>query len=105
MVYGRWCPLANTGSTAYGLEPGPESVFVLCVCFFLTFVTGTTTATESTVQRDNTSHMYNTSTFFLIFFFFVHDVYEKIKVGLRWSEPTYLHIGYVFESDFAGGMN
>ena len=88
-----------------GLNPGRRAfLFCVCVCFFLTFVTGTTTATESTVQRDNTYHMYNTSTFFLIFFFFVHDVYEKIKVGLRWSEPIYLHIGYVFESDFAGGM-
>ena len=47
LVYGRWCPLENTGSTAYGLEPGPDSVFVFCVCVFLTFVTGTTTATES----------------------------------------------------------
>ena len=36
----------------------------------------------NTVQRDNTYHMYNTSTFFLIFFF-VRDVYEKIKVGFR----------------------
>ena len=83
LVYGRWCPLANTGSTAYGLEPGPESVFVLCVCvFFLTFVTGTTTATESTVQRDNTYHMYNTSTFFSIFFFCARCI-RKNQSGLK----------------------
>ena len=106
LVYGRWCPLTNTGSTAYGLEPGPESVFVLCVCVFFFNIR----------HRDNNRHRINCSEgqhlshvqhqyFFLnFFFFFVHDVYEKIKVGLRWSEPIYLHIGYVFESDFAGGM-
>ena len=103
LVYGRWCPLANTGSTAYGLEPGPDSVFVLCVCFF------------NIRHRDNNRHRINCSEgqhlshvqhqyFFLNIFFFVYDVYEKIKVGLRWSEPIYLHIGYVFESGFAGGM-
>ena len=89
LVYGRWCPLANTGSTAYGLEPGPESVFVLCVCvcFFLTFVTGTTTATESTVQRDNTHHMYNTSTFFLIFFFLCTMYTKKSKWAYGGQNP------------------
>ena len=55
----------------------------------------------NTVQRDNTYHMYNTSTFFLIFFF-VRDVYEKIKVGFRWPEPIYLRVGYVFWIGFFG---
>ena len=60
-----------------------ERFCFVCVCvFFLTFVTGTTTATESTVQRDNTSHMYNTSTFFLIFFFCARCI-RKNQSGLK----------------------
>ena len=71
LVYGRWCPLANTGST------------------------------ESTLFRGTTPITCITPVLFLNIFF-VRDVYEKIKVGLRWPEPIYLRVGYVFWIGFFG---
>ena len=79
LVYGRWCPLTNTGSTAYGLEPGPESVFVLCVCVCFFF---------NIRHRDNNRHRINCSEgqhlshvqhqyFFLNIFFFLCTMYTK----------------------------
>ena len=84
LVYGRWCPLANTGSTAYGLEPGPESVFVLCVCVFFFNIR----------HRDNNRHRINCSEgqhlshvqhqyFFLNIFFFCARCIRKNQSGLK----------------------
>ena len=64
-------------STAYGLEHGPKGV-VVCLVFERSS-RDNTRHRISTVKRDNTHHRYNASTFFLIFLFFVHEVYEKIK--------------------------